>query len=134
MAIDMKTPIQNTVSVISPRTVSPSLDTDVKKVAPSEQEKATSAPEIVDSKTDFKEIPSVALTDKELNAAVSQLNEYVAKQKRDIRFSVDEDTNKTVVKLLDSNGDVLKQIPSEEVLNILKGIEKNKGLFFEYDA
>ena len=134
MAIELKSSIQNTDSGIFLRTVSPSLDTDIKKVSSTEQEKRIPLHEIPDSKRDLKEVPSVELSKKDLDTVVSKLNDYVEQQKRDIRFSVDSDTNKTIVKLLDSNGDVLKQIPSEEVLAILKGIERNKGLFFEKEV
>ncbi len=134
MAIDINPSLQNTVSAISTRTVSPSLDTDVKKTVPAGQEKTTSVSEITDSKRDFNLPSSNQLSVEQLDNVVSKLNYFVEQQKRDIRFSVDEDTNKTIVKLLDANGDVLKQIPSEEVLAILKSIEQNKGLFFETDA
>jgi len=130
MAIEIKPTLQNTVSDISPRTVPPSLDTDVKKVTPEPQETQVTKPEV--SVTNDRQ--PVELNKEKLDAMVSKLNDFVEQQKREIRFSVDEDTNKTVVRLLDSNGDVLKQIPSEEVLAILKGIESNKGIFLEDEA
>ncbi|MDH3325838.1 MAG: flagellar protein FlaG [Gammaproteobacteria bacterium] len=138
MAIELKStigfssnsPVQKTVSDVSPRTAPALPDTDVKKVSPERQEKPvprfeTPVPQ---------ETSAIELNTEDLDAMVSKLNDYVEQQKRDIHFSIDDDTNKTIVHLLDANGDVLKQIPSEEVLAILRGIESNKGLFFEDEA
>ena len=66
-----------------------------------------------------------------LSAAVEKLNDYVAKNKRNIHFSIDEDTSRTVVKLIDGEDNVLRQIPSEEVLHLIKSLEQNKGLILE---
>ena len=50
-------------------------------------------------------------------------------------FSIDDDTGKTVVKIVDSTTqEVIKQIPSEEILSIAKALDKLKGLFIEQKA
>lgn len=134
MAIDVNPFLQNAVTGASTRAATSSLDTDVKKVTPADQEKMAVVSEASNPKNNSNGIPSSQLSVKDLNNVVLKLNEYVEQQKRGIRFSIDEDTNRTVVKLLDSNGDVLKQFPSEDALAILKGIERNKGLFFESNA
>jgi len=140
MAIDVKSVLNfssnNTVSDISPRAVPPSLNTDVEKVSPDQQEKSVSRFEMSGTlnASNTSKPQLTVLNTEQITAAVSKLNNYVEQQQRDIRFSVDKETNKIIVKLLDSNSDVLKQIPSEEVLAILKGIESNKGLFLEYEA
>ncbi len=134
MAIDLTTPLQNTVSAISSRTVSPSLETDIQKVAPADQENKTAISEIPDSRKTSQPVSSQKLSEDQLNNTVSRINEYVDQQKRGIRFAIDKDTNRTIVKVLDANGDVLKQFPSEDALAILKNIERNKGLFFEINA
>ena len=130
MAIELNSSLKNAVPDISPRTVPPSLNTDVKKVSPEHQEKLDPRHEVSEAQTIPVSEPSV----EELDVVVAKLNDYVEQQKRGISFSIDEDTSKTVVKLLDSNGDVLKQIPSEEVLAILRSIESNKGLFLQDEA
>ncbi len=53
----------------------------------------------------------------ELNAAVQQMNTYVQNIQRDLQFSVDEESGRNVVKVIDSKSkEVIRQIPSEEVL------------------
>ncbi len=66
--------------------------------------------------------------------AVGKLQDYADQHKRNIRFSVDDETGRTIVRLYDKDNNVLRQIPSEEVLNLLKSIEQNKGLLFEDQA
>jgi len=74
------------------------------------------------------------LSKEEVQAAVSKLKEYVETYKRNIQFSVDDDTGRTIVKLLDSENKVLRQIPSEELLDLVKSIEQNKGLLLVDEA
>lgn len=46
-------------------------------------------------------------------------------------FSVDKETHTQVIKVIDrKSGDVIRQIPPEEVLNFLRQFQKSKGLFF----
>ncbi|MDX1812082.1 MAG: flagellar protein FlaG [Gammaproteobacteria bacterium] len=68
---------------------------------------------------------------KTIEAAVNKIREYADQYKRDIRFSIDDDSGQTIVKLLDSNDKVLRQIPSEEVLNLAKSLKEQKGLLFK---
>jgi flagellar protein FlaG len=52
-----------------------------------------------------------------LRAAVAEINRALADSRRELAFSVDEDTGRTVVRVIDAqSGDVLRQFPSEEVL------------------
>lgn len=45
-------------------------------------------------------------------------------------FSVDKDTHTQVIKVIDrKSGNVVRQIPPEEVLNFLRQFQKSKGLF-----
>lgn len=48
-----------------------------------------------------------------------------------LRFSVDQDTGKTVVSLLDPDGQVLRQMPSEEALEVAKAIGRFQGMFVD---
>jgi len=47
-----------------------------------------------------------------------------------MRFHVDQDTGMTVVALVDpDNGQVLRQVPTEEALEVAKAIGKYQGMF-----
>ncbi|NMG17466.1 flagellar protein FlaG [Aromatoleum bremense] len=65
----------------------------------------------------------------ELREALDTINEVVHVHAANLSFSVDEDTRITVVKLIDSETDeVLRQIPSEEALQIAKALDRLQGL------
>lgn len=71
----------------------------------------------------------------EVEESVDTLNQFVKSLNNPMLFSIDEDTGKTVVKIVDSSTqEVIKQIPSEEVLSIAKALDKLKGLFIEQKA
>lgn len=70
-----------------------------------------------------------------LDAAVKKLNELVAPALQTIQFTVDEDTDRVVVKVVDTETQkVLRQIPNEEVLAFSKTLGKLQGLVIRQTA
>jgi flagellar protein FlaG len=70
-----------------------------------------------------------------LTEKIAQLNDYSQKINREIQFSVDEGTDRTVVKVIDSETDkVIRQIPSEEVLKIAESLENFSGMLLQEQA
>lgn len=66
----------------------------------------------------------------DVNSAVEFINDYVQSIQRDLHFSVDEDLEKTVVKVMDSDsGEVIRQIPEEVVLELARKL--NEGGDFQ---
>lgn len=64
-----------------------------------------------------------------LEEAVERLNRTKELQDRGIHFSIDEDTKKVVIRIVDSStNEVIKQIPPEEVLSIARYFNKFQGL------
>ena len=73
--------------------------------------------------------------DGELRKAVKATNEFVGQINDNLQFSIDHDTGKTIVKVIDSNTkEVIKQIPSEEMIAIAKALDKLKGLLVQQKA
>lgn len=77
---------------------------------------------------------------KELNNAIKNLSGYVQNITRELNFSVDQDLGETVVTVVDeTTGDVIRQIPTEEMLELSKHLadskeRSTKGLLFRGDA
>jgi flagellar protein FlaG len=64
-----------------------------------------------------------------LQAAVENVNRYLASVNQSLRFERDGDTGKTIVRVVDeATGDVLRQIPSEEVLDIARSLSQERGV------
>lgn len=61
----------------------------------------------------------------QLEEAVAKVESFLKVQNRDLAFTIDEDTNRSVVTVKDSqSGDVIRQIPSEEVLKLAERIQE----------
>jgi flagellar protein FlaG len=70
-----------------------------------------------------------------LEAAVKKLNELVAPALQSIQFSLDEEANRVVVKVVDTETQkVLRQIPNEEVLAFSKSLGQLQGLVVRQTA
>jgi len=76
--------------------------------------------------------PSVA----ELESAVRDLNQSMKENHSNLAFSVDPDTEQTVVKVMDSStGEIIKQFPSKEAIAIAKAIgDIQQGLLLKQKA
>lgn len=71
----------------------------------------------------------------ELSNAVADLNKVAQAASQGVRFSVDEDTGRTVVKVVDTQTDkVLRQIPTVEALKLWRSIEQMQGVMLRDKA
>jgi flagellar protein FlaG len=67
--------------------------------------------------------------------AVSQVNEYVQNLSRDLQFTIDQDSGRTIIKVLDSEThEVIRQIPPEELLQIANQLTEGGGLLLKVQA
>lgn len=67
-----------------------------------------------------------------LQQKVSELNDYMQNFNRSLQFTVDETSGDTVVKVIDSETDeVVRQIPSQELIDVRNAAEKYRGLLLE---
>ena len=65
------------------------------------------------------------VTGEALRQAISDVESFLQVQNRDLAFSIDEDTARSVVTVIDGqSGDVIRQIPSEEVLALAARIQE----------
>lgn len=63
-----------------------------------------------------------------MKQVVDNINKALKQSARNLEFIVDTDTEKPVVKVVDSEtGDVIRQIPSEEMLSITRAIDEAQG-------
>ncbi len=75
-------------------------------------------------------------TREQLQNAVDQANKAIQqKALSELRFSVDESTGISIVRIVDQKtGETLRQIPSQEMLEIAKSIDEMKGLLVKQQA
>ncbi|MBC3885987.1 flagellar protein FlaG [Undibacterium griseum] len=64
-----------------------------------------------------------------VDKAVADINKVIQSLSQNLQFSVDKDSKRVVVKVIDQQtNQVLRQIPSEEALEISKSLDKLQGL------
>lgn len=79
--------------------------------------------------------PPVVVDKATLAAAVKKLNELVAPTLQNIEFAMDEETDRVIVKVVDTaTQKVLRQIPNEEVLAFSKTLGRLQGLVIRQTA
>jgi flagellar protein FlaG len=76
-----------------------------------------------------------AFSQSDLADAIKKLNETVKLYKGDLQFTVDDDTQMQIVKVVDkSSKEVIRQIPSPEVIRIAKAIEDFRSILLHDEA
>lgn len=71
----------------------------------------------------------------DITKAVNYLNDYIQSYRRDLQFSVDDDSGRIVVKVIDKETrEIIRQIPSEEALALAKRIEQSNGMLLQAQA
>jgi flagellar protein FlaG len=79
--------------------------------------------------------PAQPVTREAVAAAVQSANAYVQSVASKLQFSLDQDSGRTVVKVVDTETEeVLRQFPSEEMLSISKSIDRMQGLLINRKA
>ena len=75
-------------------------------------------------------------TNAQLQSAVDKINQAMLQANTGVEFSIDTDSKRTVVKVVDSKtGDTIKQFPSKEMLAISQSIDQfQKGLLITQKA
>jgi flagellar protein FlaG len=77
-----------------------------------------------------------APSQRDVEEAVAKLNQSVQSRAQSLEFSIDDDSNRTIVKVIDqSTKELLRQIPTPEALQIAKSIDaRSGGLLVDQEA
>ncbi len=100
--------------------------------------KINTVPEVVDEQNaaqannESTSIEQAVLTSKQLEQVAQQLQDFVGEMNRGLEFSVDKDSGRDVIKVIDkASGDLVKQYPSEEVLDLVSKLSTMIGSFVD---
>ncbi|WP_394558666.1 flagellar protein FlaG [Aquipseudomonas alcaligenes] len=71
----------------------------------------------------------------QVESAVSTIQEFVQSVRRNVNFTLEDSSGRVVVKVTDaSSGDIIRQIPSEEALQLAESLEEVRSLLFKAEA
>lgn len=66
-----------------------------------------------------------------IQEAIERLNQQLKANGRDLSFQMDEEINRPIITVRNiETGEVVRQIPSEEIIRMAHSIEEGKGLLF----
>ena len=67
-------------------------------------------------------------TQERVSDTVDQLNELMQQSRRELHFSVDENSGRTVIKVIDSaTQELVRQIPPEQLLSLMHNFENDSS-------
>ena len=85
--------------------------------------------------TETVSAPAAPATSEQILQALSDVQTALQPVARNLQFSLDDDTGRTVIKVIDTTTDeVIKQFPSEEILAISKALDQLQGLLIKQEA
>ena len=74
-------------------------------------------------------VPEGKATQQQVKEAVEQIQRNIEAHSTDLRFTVDRATGKTIVSVVDSQTqEVVRQIPTEEIMKLARWIDRMQGL------
>lgn len=72
---------------------------------------------------------------RDLEEAVKTLNDFTGMAQRNVQFSIDHDSGKTVIKVVDTQTqEVLRQIPNVDALALSRSLGKLQGMLIHEKA
>lgn len=70
-----------------------------------------------------------------LKQAVDRINQSLPPSNQGIEFAIDEDSERVIVKVVDrETREVLRQMPTQEALDIAKALDRTQGLLIKLEA
>ena len=79
--------------------------------------------------------PLPQLRSEQMKQAMERIRAAVAPVAQGLQFSMDEESGRTVITVVDTNtNEVIRQIPSEEVLQMSKELDRLQGLLLHHKA
>jgi flagellar protein FlaG len=97
--------------------------------------RTVAAPAPVPAVSAAAQAPSNAARPEAVKEAVATANDAMKSIKSELEFSVDNATGKTIVRVVDGEtGEVIRQMPSKEMIEIAKALDRLQGLLVRNSA
>ena len=75
---------------------------------------------------------TVSTSQTELDKSIEQIQVMMDLRQRSVQFTTDNESGRSVVKVVDGNsGDVIRQMPAEELLSFMRNLTRMMGTFID---
>jgi flagellar protein FlaG len=79
--------------------------------------------------------PDATASESQVGQALQSINKALQKLSSNLEFTVDADSNRTIVKVMDTQTqEIIRQMPSVEAIEISKALDKLQGLLVRQKA
>jgi len=101
-----------------------------------QEERAPRSPPVTEkqinnSDVEPQNVPPAEVSGKEVAEAVTAINSAFQNVQRDLLFSVDDGSGKSIIRVIDQEtNEVIRQIPADELLKIARRLEEVQGVLF----
>lgn len=83
------------------------------------------------NQTEAQPAPRVVAPE-QVKAAVEQIESYLKASRRELQFQVDDESGEIVVQVRDATtGEVIRQIPGEDALRIVRALQDKGAMFLD---
>jgi flagellar protein FlaG len=91
--------------------------------------------ELVNKRNNLEHTNKQLITSEQLEKVAQKLQDFVGEMNKGLEFSVDKDSGRDVLKVIDKkSGDLIKQYPTEEVLDLVAKLSEATGNFINTDV
>jgi flagellar protein FlaG len=130
--IAAKTDLVKADTVKAELNVSPLAANESSKV---ELTRVSSIQAVSDAKNEESEKEQEQAPEADLNKIAEELTDMLSSMRKGLKFSVDDDSGRQVISVKDiASGDLIRQIPSEEALNLAEKLSEFTGLLTKTEA
>ena len=119
--------MSNDIQPSAPRAPAPAANAVALSAARAAEVQARAQPP-VEAKPAVENKPDPQEARRTLQETSEKLNQQMAKNGRDLSFSLDEVSKRLVVTVKNQEGEVIRQIPSEVALRVAHNVDNMKGL------
>lgn len=96
---------------------------------------AAKKPTVARTQSDTENKPTAQIDRKTLEQAVAKVSEDVQAHDTNLKFEIDDSTDQVIVKVVKKDsGEVIRQIPSKEVVDLARFFKNSKGLLLKEQA
>ena len=72
---------------------------------------------------------STEVAEENLDQAVDEMNTFTQNLRRELKFTIDKESGQTIITVIDSESQqVVRQIPREEVMDVMKSLKESSAL------
>ena len=119
------------IETIGPNTVNENMlrsATETSRVLQNQQLSKVQAEQVLPP----QEVTPGDYSEREINLAIEQVQVMMDLRNRSVEFTTDTESGAQVVKVVDSDsGDVIRQIPAEELLSFMRNLTRMIGTFID---